>query len=521
MPNTKISALTAGNPAQGTDEIPIARGAANFKVTAASIAALSPAGTVTSVGLSGGTTGLTTSGSPVTSSGTITIAGTLAPANGGTGAIATPSNGQILIGNGTNYSVANLTAGSNITITNSAGGITIAASGGGGGVTTFSAGTTGFSPSTATSGAVTLTGTLALANGGTGQTTKAAAFNALSPVTSTGDLIIGNGTNSNTRLPLGFFGQYLQSNGTTATWANLSVSAGDISGTVQVYQGGTGSSTNPSNGQLLIGNLGDYQVANLTAGTGITITNGAGSITIAAGGGGGPTINVLSVLTSSGSFNNSPPSSSVSKPLIGYNVTGFNYGAFYFRNNASGFFVTTTPTISSVSGLDSTGTSFSYTSGVDFNSFPSTFSVYDAVVTCYGLNITNATMQTLFSDSKAAITSPSLAPLDATSGFASANPWVGVAGAGFGYTNQNGLRGVTVSKTGPNYLLEFGTNDFTPASVTVGALDITINSGGTSSYFSGADFTQFSASNSSNGMFALVMSVSNATLQTLLDNSFL
>ena len=38
------------------------------------------------------------------------------------------------------------------------------------GVTTFSAGTTGFTPSTATSGAVTLAGTLAATNGGTGQT---------------------------------------------------------------------------------------------------------------------------------------------------------------------------------------------------------------------------------------------------------------------------------------------------------------------------------------------------------------
>jgi len=42
-------------------------------------------GTVTSVAVSGGTTGLTTSGGPITSSGTITIAGTLAAANGGTG----------------------------------------------------------------------------------------------------------------------------------------------------------------------------------------------------------------------------------------------------------------------------------------------------------------------------------------------------------------------------------------------------------------------------------------------------
>jgi len=43
-------------------------------------------GTVTSVGMSGGTTGLTTSGGPITTAGTITLGGILAIANGGTGA---------------------------------------------------------------------------------------------------------------------------------------------------------------------------------------------------------------------------------------------------------------------------------------------------------------------------------------------------------------------------------------------------------------------------------------------------
>jgi hypothetical protein len=44
-----------------------------------------------------------------------------------------------------------------------------------GGVSTFSGGTTGLTPSTATSGAITLAGTLALANGGTGATTVSGA----------------------------------------------------------------------------------------------------------------------------------------------------------------------------------------------------------------------------------------------------------------------------------------------------------------------------------------------------------
>ena len=74
-----------------------------------------------------------------------------------------------------------------------------------------------------------VTGTLPIANGGTGQTTASAAFNALSPVTSTGDLIIGNGVNSATRLPIGANNFVLTSNGTTAVWALATGSGATIS----------------------------------------------------------------------------------------------------------------------------------------------------------------------------------------------------------------------------------------------------------------------------------------------------
>jgi hypothetical protein len=50
----------------------------------------------------------------------------------------TPANGQLLIGNGTGFSLANVTQGAGVTITNSAGGITIAATGSGGTVTAVS-----------------------------------------------------------------------------------------------------------------------------------------------------------------------------------------------------------------------------------------------------------------------------------------------------------------------------------------------------------------------------------------------
>jgi hypothetical protein len=52
-------------------------------------------GTVTSVAASGGTTGLTFSGSPITTSGTLTLGGTLAVANGGTGV--TTSTGSVSV----------------------------------------------------------------------------------------------------------------------------------------------------------------------------------------------------------------------------------------------------------------------------------------------------------------------------------------------------------------------------------------------------------------------------------------
>jgi hypothetical protein len=55
-----------------------------------------------------------------------------------------------------------------------------------------------------------------------------------------------------------------------------------VTGTVAVNQGGTGLTTTPTNGQLLIGNGTGYTLATITAGTGITVTNGSGSISLAA-----------------------------------------------------------------------------------------------------------------------------------------------------------------------------------------------------------------------------------------------
>jgi hypothetical protein len=166
-------------------------------------------GTVTSVALSGGTTGLTVTGSPITTAGTITLAGTLAVASGGTGT-ATPS----------------IVAGTNITVSGTWPNQTVTASGGSGSVTSVAATVPAF---------LSVSG---------------------SPITTSGTLAIGL---SGTALP--------------------------------VVNGGTGDTTY-TNGQLLIGNTTGNTLtkATLTAGTGVTITNGTGSITIAASGGTGDVV---------------------------------------------------------------------------------------------------------------------------------------------------------------------------------------------------------------------------------------
>jgi hypothetical protein len=145
-------------------------------------------GTVTSVAASGGTTGMTFSGGPITGAGTLTLSGTLAVANGGTGQT-TYTNGQLLIGNttGNTLTKATLTAGSGVSISNGTGSITISATGSGGTVTSVDAsgGTTGMTfsggPVTGT-GTLTLAGTLAVANGGTGVTAS----------TGTGSVVLSN-----------------------------------------------------------------------------------------------------------------------------------------------------------------------------------------------------------------------------------------------------------------------------------------------------------------------------------------
>ena len=119
----------------------------------------------------------------------LTLGTALPVASGGTGATSVTAYGAV-VGNsgGTGFaSVAPGTSGNVLTSNGTSWASTAVAAN----VSSFSAGTTGLTPSTGTTGAVTLAGTLAVVNGGTGVTTSTgtgATVRAVSPALTTPDL---------------------------------------------------------------------------------------------------------------------------------------------------------------------------------------------------------------------------------------------------------------------------------------------------------------------------------------------
>jgi hypothetical protein len=144
--------------------------------------------------------------------------------------------------------------------------------------------TLGGSASTALLRAASLTlgwtGTLSVGRGGTGLSSVTAYMPLVGGTTSTGALQ-SVATGSATGQPLTYQGA-----SAVPTFAALNLAgASVVTGTLPVGNGGTGQSTY-TDGQLLIGNSSGNTLtrATLTAGTGISVTNGNGSITIAVSG---------------------------------------------------------------------------------------------------------------------------------------------------------------------------------------------------------------------------------------------
>ena len=108
------------------------------------------------------------------------------------------------------------------------------------------------------------------------------------------------------------------------TLANATVSS--LSTAITVAQGGTGLTSTPANGALDIGNGTGFTRTTLTAGSGISITNGAGSISIASSVG-GITIGTSAATTSGAAVGFTGIPSTVKRITLLFNVvstTGTN-----------------------------------------------------------------------------------------------------------------------------------------------------------------------------------------------------
>jgi hypothetical protein len=158
---------------------------------------------------------------------------------------------------------------------------------GGTGLTSFTSGGALYATSTSS----LTSGTLPATAGGTAQSTY-----------TTGDVIYASATNTLAKLPIGTTGQVLTVSGGIPSWGTLSSAAVTsfqtslsgltpstatsgavtLAGTLGPSSGGTGQ-TSYTDGELLIGNTTGNTLtkSTLTAGTGISITNGSGSITVA------------------------------------------------------------------------------------------------------------------------------------------------------------------------------------------------------------------------------------------------
>jgi hypothetical protein len=302
-----------------------------FKNSAGTVKLLaSTASTLNVSSITFGSTGLTPS---TATTGAVTVGGTLATTNGGTGStsttycsLTTNVTGTLPIANGGTgqttataafdalnpmttlgdmiYEGAGPTAirlpiGSTSQILTVVGGIPAWATPAAGGVTTISFGSTGLTPSTATSGAVSVAGTLAIANGGTGSTSTTYC-SLTSNVTgtlpvgnggtgattfTTNSVVLGNGTsalNANLVAP-GASGNVLTSNG--STWTSAAAGGGQFSS--QLFTG-PGTWTKPSS-------CTQVRVTVIGGGGGGGCFNGAGSIPGNPAGAGGLAVAIVPV----------------------------------------------------------------------------------------------------------------------------------------------------------------------------------------------------------------------------------
>ncbi len=276
---TSVSVTTA-NGVSGTVANPTSTPAISLALGAITPTSVTASGNVTGSNLSGSNTGDQTIAltGDVTGTGTGSFAATIG-ANKVTYAKmqAVSASSKLLGSSATGTAVTEITLGTNLSM---AGSTLNAAGGGGSGTVTsvdVSGGTTGLTTSggpVTTTGTITLNGVLSVANGGTSSTSASSAISFLAGSQTNGQYLRGNGTN------------VVMSAIQAVDLPQIALGGSAVSGTLGVINGGTGQSNVYTNGDILIGNsTGGTLNRNKIVGTApITITNGAGTITIGATG---------------------------------------------------------------------------------------------------------------------------------------------------------------------------------------------------------------------------------------------
>ena len=339
--NTQVSGLGTMST-QNANAVAITGGTINGTTVGATTAAAITGTTITAntqftgagTGLTGTASGLSIGGNAATAT-SATTATNLAGGAAGSLPYQSATSATTFLAAGTNGQILTLAAG-----------VPSWANAPSTGVTTFSAGTTGFTPSSATTGAVTLAGTLNVANGGTGVTTSSGA----------NSVVLRDSSNNITA------NAYF--NGFTSVAASGSTITLTVASTPVYLVTGSGGQVIQLPNATTLPNGTIFSFNNNQSSGAITVNNNSGTLIVSVPSGAYVTVVLLSNATAAGSWDRhdqTPANTSWSTNTLDYpgSITSATWNGNTIAINRGGTNGTATPTNGGVAY--GTGSAYAFT----------------------------------------------------------------------------------------------------------------------------------------------------------------